>query len=75
VQFVGDFTIDPTVCDRLVELHRACDHKALVKRGSMGKAGTVVVNVEKKDSFDVAVSAIPEAMQDEFGMPAYFGEL
>ena len=75
MQFVGDFTIDSTVCDRLIELHRACDHMGLVKRGSMGKAGAVVVNVEKKDSFDVAVSAIPEAMQDQYGMPRYFTEL
>jgi prolyl 4-hydroxylase len=75
MRFVGDFTIDPTVCDRLVELHRVCDRTGLVRRGSMGKAGAVVVDVAKKDSFDVAVSAIPEALQDEYGMPAYFAEL
>lgn len=75
MRFVGDFTIDPEVCDRLVELHRTCDRTGLVKRGSMGKAQAIVVDVAKKDSFDVAVSAIPEALQDEYGMPRYFGEL
>jgi len=75
MRFVGDFTIDPAVCDRLVDLHRVCDRTGLVMRGSMGKAGAVVVDVAKKDSYDVAVSAIPEALQDEYGMPAYFSEL
>jgi len=28
---VGDFSIDAAVCDRLVELHRACDRKGLVQ--------------------------------------------
>jgi len=75
MRFVGDFTIDPAVCDRLVDLHRVCDRTGFVKRGSMGKAGAVVVDVAKKDSYDVAVSAVPEALQDEYGMPAYFSEL
>ncbi|MEP7329465.1 MAG: 2OG-Fe(II) oxygenase [Betaproteobacteria bacterium] len=75
MRFVGDFTIDATVCDRLIELHRVCDRTGLVKRGSMGKAQAIVVDVAKKDSYDVAVSAIPEALQDEYGMPHYFGEL
>jgi hypothetical protein len=75
VQFVGDFSIDAAICDRLIELHRACDRQGLVGRGRMGKGGYRVVDVEKKDSFDVSVDDIPPEMEREFGMPAYFAEL
>jgi hypothetical protein len=75
MQFVGDFIVDPRVCDRLVELHRACDRKGLVKRGNLGKADAAIVDLAKKDSFDLTASAIPEALQDEYGLPAYFAEL
>lgn len=75
MQFVGDFAIDPRVCDRLVELHRACDRKGLVKVGRMIKGDVAVVDPAKKDSFDLSVAAIPAALQDEYGIPAYFAEL
>jgi prolyl 4-hydroxylase len=75
MQFVGDYLIDPHVCDRLVELHRACDRKGIVKRGSVGKGGTAVIDVAKKDSFDLAVTAIPDDLQREYGLPEYYAEL
>ena len=75
MQFVGDFLIDPAVCDRLVELHRACDRLGLVKRGRLGKAERTTVDVEKKDSFDVVVDSIPPDMEREYGMPRYYAEL
>ncbi len=75
MQFVGDFLIDPAVCDRLIELHRHCDRRGIVRRGLMAKAEAAVVDVAKKDSFDLTLSAIPGEMQDEFGLPAYFVEL
>ena len=36
----------------------------------MSKGDTPVVDLAKKDSFDVFVSAIPERLQDEYGVPA-----
>ncbi len=75
MQFVGDFTVKPAICDRLIELHRTCDRQGLVKRGAMSKGDTPVVDLAKKDSFDVFVSAIPERLQDEYGIPDYFAEL
>jgi prolyl 4-hydroxylase len=75
VQFVGDFLIDGAVCDRLIELHRACDRKGLVKRGRMGKGGNLVVDPEKKDSFDVSVDLVPAELLSEFGIERYYAEL
>jgi hypothetical protein len=75
VQFVGDFLIDGAVCDRLIELHRACDRKGLVKRGRMGKGGNLVVDPEKKDSFDVSVDLVPQELLSEYGIERYYAEL
>ena len=75
MQFVGDFLIDPAVCDRLVELHRACDRKGLVKRGKMGKGGNLVVDTEKKDSFDISVDLLPPELANEYGIERYYTEL
>ena len=75
--FIGDFSIDPQICDRLVELHRACDRKGLVKPGRMYTAGRneTSVDLSQKESFDVSVSEIPNDLQDEFGVPLYSREL
>jgi prolyl 4-hydroxylase len=75
VQFVGDFMVDHAVCDRLVELHRTCDRKGLVKRGRMGKGGNLVVDPEKKDSFDVSVDLLPPDLVNQHGMDRYYAEL
>jgi prolyl 4-hydroxylase len=75
VQFVGDFLIDHALCDRLVELHRACDRKGLAKRGRLGKGGNTIVDPEKKDSFDVVVDTLPPALADEYGLELYYAEL
>jgi len=75
MQFIGDFAIDPQVCDRLVELHRVCDRQGLVGRGVMGRASAAVVDLEKKDSFDVSVADIPPQLQDRYGLARYYAEL
>ena len=75
MQFVGDFSIDGAICERLIALHRACDRSGLVKRGVLGKAEHRVVNVEKKDSFDVSVDLIPPELATEYSMDKYYAEL
>jgi prolyl 4-hydroxylase len=76
MQFVGDFSIDdPNVCDRLIELHRVCDRKGIVKPGGVARADKVVVDLAKKDSFDLSVASVPEALQDQYDLPRYFAEL
>lgn len=75
MQFIGHYSIEPSICDRLVELHRVCDRRGLVKRGGMGRADQRVVDLAKKDSFDLPVSEVPEDLHDRYGLPAYYKEL
>jgi len=77
MQFVGDFSIASGICDRLIELHRACERRGLAKAGRLYARGQddTVVDVAKKDSLDVRVGDIPEALQNEHGVPDYIREL
>jgi hypothetical protein len=58
-----------------MELHRACDHQGLVKRGRMGKGGNLVVDPQKKDSFDVSVDLVPPELLNKYGIDRYYAEL
>jgi hypothetical protein len=75
MQFIGDFSIDPRICDRVIELHRTCDRRGLVKRGEVYLDGGAKVNREMKDSLDLALRDVPEALQKEYGVPEYQREL
>lgn len=75
MQFIGDFSIDPQVCDRLVELHRVCDRRGLVKPGVVGRADKSVMDPAKKDSFDLAVADVPDELHDRYGVALYYKEL
>jgi prolyl 4-hydroxylase len=76
VQFIGDFSVDPQICDRLVELHRECDRRGMARKGEVYIAGgTGTVDRGMKDSFDVVLSDVPDALQNEYGVPAYQREL
>ena len=75
MQFVGDFLIDPQICDRLIELHRVCERRGLVKRGSVYVDGGPKVDRERKDSFDLPLAVVPEALQKEYGAADYQREL
>lgn len=75
MQFIGDYMIDGAICDRLIELHRVCDRRGLVRRGAIGRGDAAVVDTDKKDSFDLTVSAIPDDLHDAYGVPAYYAAL
>jgi len=77
VQFIGDFSIDAQICERLIELHRTCDRQGLVKAGRLYARGQddTVVDATKKESFDVRVGDIPDALQNEYGVAEYIREL
>jgi hypothetical protein len=75
MQFIGDFSIEPQICDRLVELHRACDRQGLVRRGELYWGSQSAVDPQKKESFDVLVGEVPEALQNQHGVPEYIRQL
>lgn len=75
MQFIGDFSIEPEICHRLIELHRVCDRRGMVKRGRLYTGEETKVNLEKKDSFDLALGDVPEELQNQHGVPAYIKAL
>src|SRR4051812_19720015 len=75
MKFIGEFSIDPEVCDRLIELHRVCDRRGLGKRGHVFVEGGAKVDRTRKDSFDLPLGAVPEALQNQYGVGDYQREL
>jgi hypothetical protein len=75
MQFIGDFSIDSTICDRLVELHRVCGRRGIVRRGRFNRAGKIEVDLEEKDSFDLVLGEVPEDLQEQHGVSSYIREL
>lgn len=76
MKFIGDYKIDGKICDRLIELHKGADKKGLVVRGALGGGGNkMVVNTDRKDSYDLGIVTVPDAMLEEYGIPEYYMEL
>jgi prolyl 4-hydroxylase len=75
MDFIGQYLIDPAICDGLVEFHRACDRQGFVNRGKINRDGKSTVDPNSKDSLDVRVGNVPEALQEEYGVSRYVKEL
>ena len=76
MQFIGSYKIDEKICDRLIELHKAADKQGLVVRGALGgDDGKVEVNTARKDSYDLGIVTVPDAMLEKYGIPEYYMEL
>ena len=76
MQFIGSFKIDETLCDRLVELHKHADKQGLVVRGVLGGPNDkLIVNTDRKDSYDLGIVTVPDEMLEDYGIPEYYLEL
>jgi len=76
MQFIGSYKIDEKICDRLIELHKAGNKQGLVVRGALGGGGTkMIVNTDRKDSYDLGIVTVPDAMLEKYGIPEYYLEL
>ncbi len=75
MNFIGEYAIDPALCDRLVELHRFLDRRGVAQRGRVNVNGAPGVDLESKDSFDIRVGDIPPALHAQYGVPSYIEEL
>ena len=74
MKFIGQFSIDENICDRLVALHRAAYKQGHVVRGRLGggEKGEPVVDLKRKDSYDLGVATLPDEIQQEYGIPEYY---
>ena len=76
MQFIGEYQLDGQLCDRLIDLHKAGDKQGLVVRGKLGKeGGGYEVDESRKDSYDLGLNTVPEAMIKEYGLQDYFQSL
>ena len=77
MQFIGQFKIDDSLCDRIIDLHKAADKRGLVVRGRLGGSddGQPVVDLDRKDSYDLGVVTIPDDMLEKYGIPEYYKAL
>ena len=77
MQFIGQYKIDDSLCDSLIDLHKACDKRGLVVRGRLGGSynGEPVVDVDRKDSYDLGVVTIPDELLEKYGIPEYYQAL
>jgi prolyl 4-hydroxylase len=75
VDFIGQYLIDASICERLVEFHRACDRQGLVNRGKVNREGKAIVDPSSKDSLDVRVGEVPAELQEQHGISLYVREL
>ena len=75
MQFIGDYQIDPALCDRLVALHKAAARRGLVVRGRVGKGMGAEVDEAMKDSYDLGLVRVPEQMQEKYGVPQFYQAL
>ena len=75
MDFINEFQIDPEICDQLIALYHACDEQGLVREGALGTKEGTVVDKGKKDSRDLGIVVIPDALQEQYNMLAYYSAL
>jgi len=76
MQFIGQYNIDVDLCDKLIELHKIADQRGLIIRGRFNDDdGELVIDVKRKDSYDLGITALPTELQEEYGIPEYLQAL
>lgn len=73
--FIGDFKVPDDLCESLIALHKAAYKKGLVKRGALGTAQGVSVDVKQKDSYDLGLVVVPDDMLQHYRVPEYYQAL
>ncbi|MEE8379485.1 MAG: 2OG-Fe(II) oxygenase [Gammaproteobacteria bacterium] len=75
MQFVGEYQVDPKLCDDLIALHKAGAKQGLVVRGKLGTNEGMVVDKKKKDSYDLGLVTVPDALAEQYHLPEFYGAL
>ncbi len=72
MDFIGEYQIDPEICDELISLHKKCRKLGIVQKGKLGTGNGVVVDKKKKDSQDLGIITVPDDLLVQHKMPEYY---
>lgn len=72
MQFVGDYQIDNDLCDSLIALHKESEKRGLTQRGGFGKDDKIIVDTDKKDSYDLGLVVVPDELLQQYRIPDYY---
>ena len=72
MQFIGEFQIDPSICDNLIALHKEATELGLVQRGGFGKGYQTIVDTDVKDSYDLGLVVVPDDLLEKYNIQAYY---
>ncbi|MBL1274822.1 MAG: 2OG-Fe(II) oxygenase [Ectothiorhodospiraceae bacterium] len=75
MQFIGEYKIAPELCESLIALHKAGAKQGLVVRGKLGTREGVVVDKKKKDSYDLGLITVPDALAEHHRLPEFYQAL
>jgi len=75
MNFIGEYQIDPEICDELIALHKACRKLGIVQKGKLGTAKGVVVDKKKKDSQDLGIITVPDELLEKHRISDYYNAL
>ncbi|HEY5734158.1 MAG TPA: hypothetical protein VIU36_05285, partial [Gammaproteobacteria bacterium] len=76
MQFIGQYSIDSEVCDRLVEMFKEVDAMGLTRAGCIGgDNGQPIVDKETKDSTDILFADVPDELIEKYNANEYLDKL
>ena len=72
MQFIGTYEVDHRICDNLIALHKEATERGLVIRGGFGTSAGIIVDTEKKDSYDLGLVKVPDDLLHKYKVPDYY---
>lgn len=75
MHFIGEFQIDPEICDDLMALHKQGRKLGIAQKGKLGTAQGTVVDKKKKDSVDLGLVTVPDELLEKYHVPEYYKAL
>lgn len=76
MQFIGRYSIDPAVCDRLIVMFKELDAMGLTHAGCIGgENGIPKVDKATKDSTDILLGDVPSEMIEKYRANEYLDKL
>lgn len=72
MHFIEEFQVAPDICDELIALHKKGRKLGMVQKGKLGTAQGVIVDKNKKDSYDLGLVTVPDELLEKHRIPEYY---